>query len=230
MRVWVTRSQPGAGRMAAALTQAGHAPVVGPVFSIEQLTVEVEGATSVCVVLSGHAVSAARSLRPSLGFLAIGRATARALADATGFPVAIPESADSEGVVRWLQEHLVELKTAPVLILTGVGGREVIEAFLDSAAVAYRRVEVYRRQPRRLREIPFDIDAIEIASLDALNEVAQKWAAGHGSLDIPLLVVSTRLADAARSLGFRRVTVCAGPEPNAVVEALNSESSGSSTT
>lgn len=220
MRVWVTRSQPGAGRMADALVQAGHVPVMGPVFSIRHLEVVVEGDTSVCVVLSGHAVDAARRLRPTNGYLAIGDATARALAEATGLPVYTPDNADSEGVVRWLSARLAELRAAPVVILTGEGGRVVIESFLDSSKVAYRRIEVYRRQPERLVSVPFNTDAIEIASLDALHKVHDLWFSGGGSLDIRLVVVSGRLAEVARSRGFTKVTVSAGPQPRAVVEAL----------
>ncbi len=220
MRVWVTRSQPGAARMADALTQAGHVPVIGPVFSIQHLDVEVEGESSVCVVLSGHAILAARRLCPSHGYLAIGGATARALAEASGLPVATPDSADSEGVVRWLSDRLVELQAAPVVILTGEGGREVIETFLATSKVAYRRIEVYRRQLELLAAVPFNTDAIEIASLDALHQVDRLWSSGGGSLDIRLVVVSSRLAQAARSKGFMKVTVSAGPEPRAVIEAL----------
>jgi|GEM_PF-2441623 len=215
--------------MAEALVQAGHVPVIEPVFSIQRLDIKPEGSVSVCVVLSGHAVFAAQSLRPALGFLAIGRVTARALADVTGLPVSTPDSADSEGVVRWLKDHLVELQAAPVLILTGEGGREVIEAFLDSSGLVYRRLEVYRRQRESLAQIPFDVDAIEIASLDALNHVGRLWSASGRPLDIHLVVVSRRLAGAARSMGFKQVSVCAGPEPDAVVEALGGERSSSST-
>jgi uroporphyrinogen-III synthase len=220
MRVWVTRSQPGAGRMADTLAQCGHVPVIAPVFSIRFLDVEVEGETSVCVVLSGHAVVAARRLRPSHGYLAIGSTTARTLAESTNLPVATPDSADSEGVVRWLSDRLAELRAAPVVILTGEGGRQVIERFLDTSKVAYRRLEVYRRQPEMLTAVPLNSDAIEIASLDALNQVHQLWSSGGGSLDIRLVVVSGRLAESARAKGFRKVTVSAGPEPRAVVEAL----------
>ncbi len=220
MRVWVTRSQPGAGRMADTLVQFGHVPVVDPVFSIQHLDVPVEGATSVCVVLSGHAVVAARRLRPSHGYLAIGSTTARTLAESTNLPVATPDSADSEGVVRWLSDRLPELRAAPVVILTGEGGRKVIESFLGASAVAYRRIEVYRRQIERLTTVPVDADAIEIASLDALNQVHQLWSSGGGSLKVHLVVVSGRLAEAARMMGFTKVTVSAGPEPNAVSEAL----------
>ncbi len=220
MRVWVTRSQPGAGRLADALRQAGHIPVIGPVFSIRHLDVAVEGASSVCIVLSGHAVVAARRLHPSHGFLAIGGATARALAETTGLPVATPDSADSEGVVRWLADRMDELRAAPIVILTGEGGRAVIEGFLDTSKVAYRRIEVYRRQPELVTAVPFNVDAIEIASLDALHQMAQLWSSGCGSLDIRLVVVSSRLAEAARSNGFMKVTVSAGPQPGAVVDAL----------
>ena len=220
MRVWVTRSQPGAGRMAETLAQSGHVPVVAPVFSIRHLDVQIAGETSVCVVLSGHAVVAASQLRPSHGYLAIGGATARTLAESTSLPVATPDSADSEGVVRWLSDRLAELRAAPVVILTGEGGREVIETFLGTSNVAYRRIEVYRRQLELLTTVPYNTDAIEIASLDALNQVYQLWTSVGGSLDIHLVVVSGRLAEAARMMGFTKVTVSAGPDPNAVSEAL----------
>lgn len=200
--------------------QFGHVPVVDPVFSIQQLDAPVEGASSVCVVLSGHAVVAARRLRPSLGYLAIGSTTARTLAESTHLPVATPDSADSEGVVRWLSDRLPELHVAPVVILTGEGGRKVVESFLDASMVAYRRIEVYRRQFERLTTEPCDADAIEVASLDAMNRVHQLWFSGGGSLNVHLVVVSGRLADAARLKGFTRVTVSAGPEPVAVCEAL----------
>ena len=60
MRVWVTRSEPGASRLAAALRQAGHAPWTAPTLDIERLDAPLPaGLFTLTAFLSEHAVTAA---------------------------------------------------------------------------------------------------------------------------------------------------------------------------
>ena len=188
---------------------------------IEPLGVPTIGPVSLCIVLSGHAVHAALGLRPTHGFVAIGRSTAAALRAAVDVPVAIPARSDSEGVIAWLEDHPVDTRSGPVLVLTGEGGREVIERYLHGRAIVHRRINAYRRQVLPITIDIMSIDVVEIASEEALRQVDQFLRSVRPNLDTPLLVVSERLATAALGMGFRNVRSCAGPEPAALVAALS---------
>src|SRR6056297_2842229 len=105
MKVWITRSQPGADRQAAALRDAGHDVVVAPVIRIEATgSPPPAGPFDELVFLSEHAVRAGLPpLRAAAWFIdarafAVGARTAAVLADA-GVRAATPEEPTSEGLL-----------------------------------------------------------------------------------------------------------------------------------
>ena len=98
MKVWITRSEPGASRLARVLSERGLEPVVAPMVGIEPLDVTPPAAASVCVVLSEHAARAAARVRPRLGFVAIGNRTADVLRALVPGTVTVPPRQDSEGI------------------------------------------------------------------------------------------------------------------------------------
>ena len=121
MRIWVTRSEPGASELASALKAEGHAVTKAPVLNIVQLRFEPpERRFDVVIVLSVHG---ARFGAPLLMLgdvaFAVGEQTRAAVKD-LGAAARVPEQSNSESLV----EALGEVDGCSVLIVTGRGGRD----------------------------------------------------------------------------------------------------------
>lgn len=220
MKIWITRSEPGASRLAEVIRRQGWTPLVAPVTGVESLPVSLPRRVAVCVVLSEHAALPAAGVHAELGFIAIGEQTAAALRAVGCRPVAVPHTHDSDGVIAWLagrREHLDEL---PVLILTGEGGTERVEGYLRAEGVQCLRSNVYRRVQLAVGVDTAGVSAIVIASGEAVRPVAEHWRTGPGNADVVVIVPSTRVATLAREAGFARVVVATGASPAAVVHAL----------
>lgn len=218
MRIWVTRTEPGATRLGDALEAAGHDAWVRPVLRVERLPTRApDGAFDLTVFLSEHAVhgALANSWRRTPA-LAIGPGTQAAL-DGYGVAAAVPEVASSEGIAA----HLADTPPSRILIAAGEGGREVLPELLaeqGSAVVAWR---LYRRLPVR-HPLPAepDIDAIVAGSAGGLRVAADLWfASGRGGA-VPLIVPSARVAETARETGFTRILVGPGAGVHATVATI----------
>lgn len=218
MRIWVTRTEPGATRLADALNAAGHDAWVRPVLRVERLPMRApDGAFDLTVFLSEHAVHGALAngwrRTPAL---AIGPATQAAL-DGYGVAAAVPDVASSEGIAA----HLADTPPGRILIATGEGGREMLPDLLaerGNAVVAWR---LYRRLPCR-DPLPagLTIDAIVAGSGGGLRVAADLWfASGRGGA-VPLIVPSARVAETARETGFTRILAAPGAGVHATVATI----------
>ena len=237
MRVWVTRSEPGASRLAAALRQAGHAPWTAPTLDIERLDAPLPaGHFTLTAFLSEHAVSAAFANGWAPGpAVAIGAATGAALR-ARGVVPALPTTATSEGLIALFAEaeraarrdgrppcRETPAANLPgrILIATGEGGRDVLLAWLAGRGAQPVKWPVYRRVARR-GALPSDIpiEAIVVASGAGLQAMADLWLPSGRSLATLVVAPSPRVADAARQLGFTHVRAAAGADAAATLAAL----------
>ena len=218
MRIWVTRTEPGATRLGDALRAAGHDAWVRPVLRVEHLrTAAPAGAFDLTVFLSEHAVHAALANGwPRTPALAIGPATQATLAT-HGVPAAVPDVASSEGIAA----HLADAPPSRVLLATGAGGRDALPDLLaghGTAAVPWR---LYRRRPVR-DPLPAGrgIDAIVAGSAGGLRVAADLWfASGRGGA-VPLIVPSARVAETARGIGFTRILVGPGAGVHATLATI----------
>ena len=218
MRVWVTRTAPGADRLGARLVDAGFEAWVRPVLAIEPISVPLPGQFALTVFLSAHAVEFAvrNGWRPTPA-LAIGKATRRALAR-RGIDARTSHRSSSEGIIAALAADPPE----SVLIAAGEGGRDVLLRWLTRRGIPavkwclYRRVAVSGSLDAEQR-----IDAIVASSAAALRVVANMWFASSRSANVALLVPSERVAESAKALGFARVVVTDGAGDDAVVAALD---------
>ena len=168
---------------------------------------------------------------------AIGRATARSLAEAGIVVHAVPESgSDSEGLLA--HPGLSEARGRRILIVKGIGGRDVLRAGLLAGGAEVTTVEVYRRvrpEPSRqaldeLSRAPGPGAVIATATsaevLESLLAMATEdhfpWLRG-----VPLLVPGDRVAAEARRLGWRGpLVVAASAEDSAMLAALESWAAG----
>jgi uroporphyrinogen-III synthase len=113
-----------------------------------------------------------------------------------------------------------------VLIVGGLGGRDVLEKTLTARGARVEKLAVYQRQA--VDAVALDVDSVEaiaVASGDGFAAVARLWFAAGGCGDVPVLVPSWRVAGLGAGLGFSNVFTCAGAGADAVIEALESVSS-----
>jgi uroporphyrinogen-III synthase len=248
VKVWVTRSLPGGERQAQALRAAGHECVVAPVIDIEPVRDPApEGPFDIVIFVSEHAVRLGLPQldRPHLNLsaatlLAVGPRTAevlkRAVSKRPGWvtgPVQTGIRADSEGLLAL--PVLAAVAGRHVLIVSGMGGRELLQEQLVARGARVSRFAVYRRVARLLPGAsqmqagrdgtatefpPVTVDAISAGSGDGLAAVALLWFGAGGRADVACLVPSARLVDSAVALGFRSVHDCGGADDASVLRGL----------
>jgi len=158
---------------------------------------------------------------------AVGEATARALRDA-GMPAdRVPEQRyDSEGLLAL--PELQQMQGQTVVIVRGDGGRPLLGDSLRARGAKVGYAEVYRRLRPATDPAPLlgrwaeEVDIVTATSAEVLdNLVAMLGEAGWPRLrSTPLVVISERMAERARGLGFERVLLAAGAEDAEVLRAL----------
>jgi uroporphyrinogen-III synthase len=235
-RILITRSEPGAATLAAALSRAGFAPLVFPVLEIRPLDPG-PGRNSIAqldrfdqvIFVSGHAVTFGMQLidacwreRPhGITWIAVGAATAAALAR-YGIVAIVPEDQSSEGILALPQTQAVAGRR--ILLVAGQGGRAELSAGLTQRGARVELLELYRRQPvapeaaSTLQQERHRIAAVVISSADGGRAFAALWRAIGGSGDVPLIAPSARVARVLRELQFGCVVESAGAGPDAVVD------------
>ena len=141
MSVWITRSEPGASRLAARLEAAGYLPLTAPVMAIEPIAVSppadpFDAAVFVSeqAVAPGLAALARAGVDPAeVQVFAVGPRTAKVLRE-HGISARYPEPASSEGLLGL--SELVEVSGRGVLLLCGEGGRDLLERELAGRGAA----------------------------------------------------------------------------------------------
>ena len=220
MRVWVTRTEPGASRLSQRLACAGHAVLNAPVLRIEDTSnAAPEGCFDFVLFVSSHAVERA---------FASGWGGALPPGVAAGIGAAAETALRSRGVrprdCGWTDAAAVTrtLVTPPprTLVVKGEGGRDVVQDWVRSHGASVAEWDVYRRVPAKPDLGDGGIDGIVAASGDGVREIAGLWFAGGRSGSVPLLVPSSRVADLAVASGFDNALVCRGATDDAVVATL----------
>ena len=220
MRVWVTRTEPGASRLSQRLTRAGYAPLNAPVLHIEDTSNPApKGCFDFVLFVSAHAVERAfatgwgAALRPGVA-AGIGAAAETALSS-LDVRMRVCGLADAMAVT-----HALGTPPARTLIVKGEGGRDVVQNWMRSHGASVAEWDVYRRVPARPDLGDDMIDAIVAASGDGLREIAELWLAAGRNGSVPLLVPSSRVASLAVAYGFDNAIVTDGAADDAVVAAL----------
>lgn len=221
MRVWLSRSEPGASRQGRELRAAGHDVWIAPVFEIAPIEVAATPTSAdIVIFLSEHAVRCIRDL----GFCqrarvySIGARTAAVLAS-KDIQATAAEPATTEGLLA--MPEFAEIAGCRVLLVTGEGGRELLYQSLHGQGARVDRHICYRRVARKDFTVTVaEIEAIVAASGDGIKLVAQVWFAANGPTNIPTLVPSQRVALVAEEAGFSRVVRCRGASSQAWIEAL----------
>ncbi len=169
-------------------------------------------------------------------WLAIGAATAAALAT-HGIDATAPADARSEGLLALTA--LRNVAGRRVLLITGEGGRELIEATLTARGATVSRLAVYRRigvpdaavAINAFRDTLIDApaDASTHAALVTSSEALQNllgfapWLPGS---DVRVVVASERIAAGARAAGITNISTAHGADDAHMVAALRAWACG----
>ncbi|MBS0199318.1 MAG: uroporphyrinogen-III synthase [Proteobacteria bacterium] len=183
-----------------------------------------------CIFTSPNAVACAARLQPlqTSGVIAVGAGTADALRR-HGVPEAIaPKRMDSEGVL-----DLAELRDVAgqrIGLVSGEGGRGLIERTLRERGPDVMRANVYRRETVKFSPAQLQrFDALPPATVLFVTS-AEALAAAFDQLDgerrakllgLPAIVASERLHEACAEVGFNRITVATSARPADLVRAAN---------
>ena len=249
LAVIVTRPSRQAGRFLQLLRDHGATAIAFPTLAIEPVTLDraqrpafALDAFDWVIYTSANAVeqSIPQLGRPAASRVgAIGRATARALADAGVTVHAAPESgsaSDSEGLLA--HPGLAGPAGRRILIVKGVGGRDVLRAALVARGADVSAAEVYRRvRPVPSRQALDDLGrasesgtVVATATSSEVLESLLAMAPGEHCpwlRDAPLLVPGNRVAAEARRLQWRGPLLIAGSaEDESMLAALQSWAAG----
>ena len=225
-RVLLTRTEPGATRQADALSAAGLQPVKLPLLKIEPVPCEVPGEIpDVVIVLSAHAVAHGANIIEAWGdganWLAVGKATARALAE-VGIHAISPARESSEGILA--SEALAALQDRRVGVVCGESPRPLLRETLIDRGAHLIECPVYRRLPVR-RNSDYhahlaNLSAVVLSSAEGLRVFADLWNDFCREKSVMLCVKSERIADLARRLGFKDVRTSTGTTGMALAHEL----------
>ncbi len=235
--VLVTRTEPGASELAEALRAVGHTVRRVPVLEIVPLDdgkwrgpVRELDRFAIAICVSAHAVrfaleriDAEWKQRPELTWIAVGAATARALAE-RGIAALRPETESSEGILALAP--LSRVVGQRVLICAGRGGRPLLAEELSGRGALVTSLALYERRAVPVERLAAELgdhsvfDVVIVSSADGARAFAPAWRAIGGSARVVVVAPSTRVADELTKLGFRRVTIAEGAGAGATIEAL----------
>lgn len=215
MRVWVTRTLPGALKTAERLRALGHEPLVEPLFEVRPLAPELDlTGVAALAFTSGHGVTAfaARSSERALPVFAVGDATAAA-ATAAGFGAVRSAAGDVSRLAASIAE------TRPSGVVLHLAARERagnLEGALQAAGVAARTVAVYETVERAWTA-PDRFDAVLVQSPRAAHVLADRLPSATPAV---FACVSPAAAAPLTRAEFVAVRAAAEPTEAALLDLL----------
>ena len=234
-RILITRTQPGAARLAAVLENAGFFALQCPVLEIRAVdsaqarrTVAQLNEFDVVIFVSEHAVVHGMRLideewraRPDgLTWIAVGATTASALAR-YAITAIVPEHESSEGILELSQT--AQLAGRRVLVVAGRDGRRELAAAFAQRGAKVDVLELYAREAVTGNRTMFgdgEIAAVVVSSADGGRSFAALWRAAGRDFGVPVIAPSARVAGVLRDLAFTAVVESAGAGPAAVLDAI----------
>ena len=235
LTVLVTRPMPQAQGLAQSIESFGGEAIVFPTIAIEPCDAVAPEPSDWVIFVSIHAVEHAAKLfqkSATTRIVAIGKATAGALAAANLAPDIVP---DAPFTSEALLAH-TSFQPSPgqrVLIVRGDGGREFLREALQARGVDVTTLEVYRRvkptvAPEQIAALEdrwreHGIEAVTATSVETFaNLTALLTADGRELLrTTPLFAPSQRVLDAARTEGWSAEGfVTTGADDAAIVGTL----------
>ncbi|PNS08672.1 uroporphyrinogen-III synthase [Solilutibacter silvestris] len=183
-----------------------------------------------CVFTSPNAVVCAARLQAlaTTHAIAVGSGTATSLHRRGVINVAAPKRMDSEGVLDL--PMLRDVSGQRIGLVSGAGGRGLIERTLHERGADVLRADVYRRDmadfsPAVLRKfdaMPADA-VLFVTSAEALDAALGQLDPSRRSrmISLPVVTASERLRDVCAQKGFRETRVAASARPQDLVRAAH---------
>jgi uroporphyrinogen-III synthase len=232
VEIVITRPEHQSRRLCDALRQQGYTVRAIPLLSIEpnSVTLPTENSADGWIFISPNAVDMLAQQSPlSLPALvghspvyAIGESTANHLQQHGIGSVIYPKPANSESLLAL--PELESVQNLRIILVCGVGGRELIESTLRQRGASLERLEVYRRQPAaHLRDqLSHVSQPLWIISSAAALAVLEQ-ATNHPQR---LLVTSERLAQLARKHQHQVAAISASALDRDIVNSLSQITAG----
>jgi uroporphyrinogen-III synthase len=164
----------------------------------------------------------------SVGFAAVGQATAQALA-AVGLPVDLLPDQGCSSEALLAMPAFQQVSGQHFLIVRGEGGREELAITLRGRGAEVDYLNVYKRAIPTVDCSELlsllaqrQLDAITITSGEALQNLLALLEPPYHRLlfAVPVIVVSDRIRQIAGDLGFKQIVVAANPSDTAILAAV----------
>lgn len=215
MRVWITRTRPGADRTAERVQALGHAPVTAPVLEVRRLSPDLDlGGVAALAFTSANGADAFAALSPrrDLPVYAVGAATARAARTAGFTDVRV-----AAGDVARLGD-LVALTRPAGAVLHAAGEPRAgdLEGALARVGVEARTVVVYETRPAPPAPPPA-CEAALVHSPHAARVLAERLDPRTAPA---LLCLSPAVAAPLAAAGFARLRPAPEPTDDALLALL----------
>jgi len=166
---------------------------------------------------------------PATGWFTVGEATAAVLQSA-GLQVTFPTQGDDSEALLALPvlRDAIALPTPRVLIVRGVGGRELLAERLAEQGASVDYLELYRRclpeypAGTLMRRIEAErLNGLVVSSGQGFEHLQQMAGADWPQVArLPLFVPSPRVAEQARAAGAQQVVDCRGASATALLAAV----------
>ncbi len=243
-RLLLTRPAEDCAALAQSLAAAGVGSSCLPLLAIEPVTVEprqrlllegLHGFQAIIVVSKPAArllleqLAEASLQPPRQGWFTVGEATAAVLQGA-GLEVNTPPRGDDSEALLMLPalRQAVAVPAARVLIVRGVGGRELLAERLAEQGASVEYLELYRRclpdypAGTLKRRIEAErLNGLVVSSGQGFEHLQQLAGADWPQLaQLPLFVPSPRVAEQARAAGAQQVVDCRGASATALLAAV----------
>lgn len=205
MRVWITRTEPGAARTARAVSNLGHEPVVAPLLHRRDLPADLPPHPAIAFT-SPNAVAVFGRLSPdrSARVFAVGDATARAARDA-GFSEVTSAAGDGRALAALIAAD------PPASLLWPRAAEPAFDlAGALSGTVPVTAVAIYETVAAAVPHLP-GFDAVLIHSPRAAQVLAERIGPAVAA-NARLLAISDAAAAPLRALPWREVHVAAHPD------------------
>ncbi|MBD2800638.1 uroporphyrinogen-III synthase [Xenorhabdus szentirmaii] len=170
-----------------------------------------------------------RSWPDNLSYYGIGKSTSLRFYHQTGRNILWSEKGETSEALLQLPT-LMHMDNKNILLLRGNGGREVIASTLRNRGGKVDYCECYSRQPVKYLAADFSrhwqqcgIKTLVVTSGEMLQLLYNLVTDSDGKawlLGCRLIVVSGRLADIARSLGWQAIKIAKSADNDALMQAL----------
>ncbi|WP_406820553.1 uroporphyrinogen-III synthase [Pseudomonas sp. KnCO4] len=243
-RLLLTRPVEDCAALAQSLAAAGVGSSCLPLLAIEPVAVDnrqrrllegLSGFQAIIVVSKPAArllleqLAQAGLQPPRQGWFTVGEATAAVL-QAAGLAVNVPSAGDDSEALLALPalRQAIAVPTPRILIVRGVGGRELLAERLAEQGASVDYLELYRRclpvyPPGTLmRRIEAErLNGLVVSSGQGFEHLQQMAGADWPQLArLPLFVPSPRVAEQARAAGAQQVVDCRGASATALLAAV----------